>query len=392
MDRRHEPDAQGGKGPIRILHVVGGMDRGGAETWLMHVLRAVDRERYHMDFLVHTTRHCDFDDEIRRLGSHLLPCLSPSRPWEYERSFLRLLRDHGPYDVVHSHVHSYSGYVLRLAERAGVPVRLAHSHSDTSSGDRRAAWGRRLYLRVTAGMIRRHATAGLACSRPAAAALFGAGWSDDRRWRVLYCGIDLDPFREPVPEDVVRREMGLPTSAFVVGHVGKMVEVKNHDLLLQVFAEILGREPEAWLLLVGDGPLRSGLEERAVRLGVRDRVVFAGLREDVPRLMQAAMDVFVLPSLHEGLPVAAVEAQAAGLPTVISDSVARETSVLQELVTFVPLSLATARWADLVVAAGRRPRALGQGEAVDRLSSTPFNVKHSCRTLQTMYDAARALP
>ena len=110
--------------PVRVLHVLGGMNRGGVETWLMHVLRHIDRNRFRMDFLVHTVNPCAYDDEIHSLGSEIIPCLHPSRPWTYVRNFKRILREHGPYDVVHSHVHHFSGHILRLARR---PVSLPGS-------------------------------------------------------------------------------------------------------------------------------------------------------------------------------------------------------------------------------------------------------------------------
>jgi|SRR6266550_4819351 len=161
---------------IRILHIVGGMGRGGVETWLMHVLRHADRERFQMDFLVHTAQPCPYDEEVRALGGNIIPCLDPARPWSYARNFRRALAAQGRYDIVHSHVHNYSGYVLRLARRAGVPVRIAHSHLDSTPGDAAANARRRLYLALARRWIRRHATTGLAASGKAADALFGPAW------------------------------------------------------------------------------------------------------------------------------------------------------------------------------------------------------------------------
>src|SRR5208337_3468794 len=133
-------------GPIRILQVVGGMERAGVETWLMHVLRQIDRDRFRMDFLVHTDHPCAYDEEIHSLGSKIIPCLRPSRPWTYARNFTRILREHGPYDVVHSHVHHFSGYVVRLAHRAGIPLRISHSHNDTTNLEARSGMIRHAYL------------------------------------------------------------------------------------------------------------------------------------------------------------------------------------------------------------------------------------------------------
>ncbi len=164
------------KHSIRILHVLHGMNRGGIETWLMHVLRNIDRERFKMDFLVHTTKPCAYDDEIRALGSEIIPCFHPARPWLFAYNFRRLVRKHGPYDIIHSHVHHYSGFVLRLAQHAGVPVRLAHSHNDTSYAETDVGVLRRGYLALMKRWIARYATAGLAASRLAAIDLYGDTW------------------------------------------------------------------------------------------------------------------------------------------------------------------------------------------------------------------------
>ncbi|NEQ28454.1 MAG: glycosyltransferase family 1 protein, partial [Microcoleus sp. SIO2G3] len=157
---------------LRILHVVASMNRGGIETWLMDILRHIDRDRFQMDFLVHTTQPCAYDEEIRSFNSQIIPCLHPSRPWTYASNFKRILREYGPYDIVHTHVHLFSGYVLRLARQAGVPVRIAHTHTDTSSIDAKAGWFRRMYYNLAKSWINHHATVGLGTSFKAVADLF----------------------------------------------------------------------------------------------------------------------------------------------------------------------------------------------------------------------------
>ena len=335
--------------PIRILHIVGGMDTGGVETWLMHVLRRIDRDRYRFDFLTHTTKPCFYDDEIRSLGCRIIPCAHLSRPWRYARNFRRILKEYGPYDAVHSHVHHFSGFPLMLTHCSGVPTRIAHSHNDISLNDGRAGLWRKLYLRTTEWLIRCHATIGLACSSQAAANLFGKYWKNDQRWRVLYYGIDLEPFKSSVNRDEVRRELRIPSNAFVLGHVGRFVEQKNHDFLLDIFVEVVQREPSTYLLLVGDGSLREGVAQKVQRLGLMNKVIFTGVRSDVPRLMLGAMDIFVLPSRYEGLGLVIVEAQAAGLRCVISDVVPREADVTPLLIYRLALSQPEI-WADCIMA------------------------------------------
>src|SRR5208337_324078 len=277
---------------IRILHVVGGMNRGGVETWLMHLLRHIDRQRFQMDFLVHTSYPCAYDNEILALGSKIIPCLHPSRPWRYARNLMRILKEHGPYDVVHSHVHHFSGLPLYLARRTGVPVRASHSHNDTTLYDERAGMLRKGYLQLMEHLIRRDATMGLACSRKAAAALYGAKWEKDPRWQVLHYGIDLEAFKQPIENAEVRRELGIPIDAFVIGHVGRFHEQKNHSFLIDIFSEVTKLTENAILLLVGEGSLRSLIEQKIISLGLSKRVVFAGSRSDIPKIMRGSIDTF----------------------------------------------------------------------------------------------------
>jgi glycosyltransferase involved in cell wall biosynthesis len=376
------------KRPLRILHVVGGMSRGGVETWLRHVLRNIDRDRFQMDFLVHTDKACAYDDEIRALGSRILPCLSPSRPLKYAREFRRILAEYGPYDVIHSHVHHYSGYVLRLAHSAGVPLRIAHSHNDTSALEAGAGLRRRVYLSVTGRWIARYAMAGLSASRLAAVALFGSNWESDPRWQSLYCGVDFSHFRQPADQTNLRAELGLPPDAFVVGHVGRFSEQKNHKFLIEIAAEIARREPNMRLLLIGDGTLRPEIEDIVNRSGLTEKVVFAGLRADVHRLMLEAMDVFLFPSLHEGLPLVGMEVQAAGVPSVMSDTITSEVEVVSELVQWLSLSQPASVWAEAVLSAREMRRKITQPEALAKMEQSPFNVQVSIRELERVYAGA----
>jgi len=360
------------------------MNRGGVETWLMHVLRKIDRKCFQMDFLVHTSHPAAYDDEIRTLGSRIIPCLNPHQPLTYARRLKRVLREYGPFDIVHSHVHHYSGWVMRKAWQTAVPRRIAHSYSDTSHLTAKAGFLRRLYLDLTKYWISRYATHGLACSKTAAEALFGPTWKADTRWRILYCGIDLEPFRSSVDRRAIRLELAIPADAFVVGHVGRFVEPKNHEFLVEIAAEVVRRRRETYFLLVGDGPLRSVIEEKVKRLGLTDHCIFTGIYPNVSRLMLGAMDVFVLPSLYEGLPVVSLEAQSAGLPLVLSDSVTTEACVVSDLVRWLSVSQSPDQWAETLLAT-RRDEAF-QIEAVCTMQSGPFNISSSVESLSALYE------
>lgn len=375
--------------PIRILHIMGAMNRAGAETLLMHYLRCVNRNEFRMDVMVHTSQLCAYDDEIRALGSKLIPCVDPSRIWTYGHGVRRILREHGPYDIVHSHVHYFSGLVLRIARGAGVRVRVAHSHNDHAALLKAAGRLRRLYVRTAKQWIDRCATHGIAVSDLAGRDLFGPEWQSDPRWMLLPTCIDLDPLRARVDQASVRVELGLPQDAFVVGHVGRFEEQKNHSYLVDIASELVRLEPRTHLLLIGEGPLRPLIERRLFEAGLADRAVFAGSRPDVPRLMLGAMDAFLFPSLHEGLPLTLIEAQAAGLPCVISDAIARESDIVGPLITRLRLSQPSWEWAE-AVAAFSEPSAVpvAREQALEMVEKTPMNIRVNVKQLERFYREA----
>jgi glycosyltransferase involved in cell wall biosynthesis len=379
--------------PRRVLQVVGAMERGGIQHVLMQLARRLDRERYRTDFLLVDPRPAPHDDELRRLGCRLIPCPGHRNPWRFARNFAAAMRAHGPYDVVHGHVHYYNGVIMRLAARHGVPVRIAHSHNDHSALPEDSRPDRRLYRALMRRWIGRHATAKVAASTMTANALFGPGWRRDPAVRVIHYGIDFAPFASPPPEGKhgpLRRALGLPppADAPVVGHVGRFVRQKNHALLLDILAAAAAREPRLRALLIGEGPLRPRIEARARELGIAERIVFAGGRDDVPRLMLGAMDAFAFPSLHEGLGIVLVEAQAAGLPCVFSDRIPKEAEVIPGLMRRLPLGAPPEQWADALLAAlaaaGRRP--LDQAEALAAAEASPFNVARFVPAIAQLYD------
>lgn len=358
------------------------MNRGGVETWLMQVLRKVDPRALRMDFLVTAADPGHYDSEIRERGSVVIRCSPPRRAARFAADFLEALRQHGPYRAVHSHVHHFSGFVLALACAGGVPVRVAHSHSDTRDLDSGGGVGRRAYLRTMRAGIRRFATHGLAVSEAAAVALFGLGWEADGRWSVVRCGLDFSPYRDAEAGARVRAELGVPSDALVIGHVGRFDECKNQRLLVHVLAAASRRNPGVRLVLVGAGASQERVRAEARLAGVADRVVFAGIRGDVARVLRA-FDVFVFPSLREGLPLVGLEAQAAGLPIVISDRVTREVVVLPELFTWKSPADSPESWAEAALEATRRPR--GATDAVSAMESSEFGLSRSLPGLLGIY-------
>jgi glycosyltransferase involved in cell wall biosynthesis len=376
--------------PRHVLQVVGAMDRGGVETWLMHVLRHIDPQRVQMDFLVHADHPAAYDAECVALGARILRSPGPHHPLLFGRRFLEIVKQFGPFDVVHSHVHHFSGYILWLAQRARIPLRIAHSHSDTAWLDRNASWARRCYLQFMKRSIRAHATHLMGVSDPAGCALFGANWSGDPRSRVLHCGVDLGPIRRRRGKAAMRAAWNIGLENFVIGHVGRFDTPKNHMFLLEIAAEVIHRQPRARLLLVGDGILRQVIIDRIRILGITDQVILTGVREDVADLL-SAMDVFVFPSLYEGLGLALVEAQATGLPCVVSDVIPRDADIVPTLIHRISRAADRGNWADRVLAVGSL-RARGPAEALSAVESSSFNIVSGIESMYALYGAASEKP
>ena len=333
----------------RILHVVGRMDRGGVETWLMNVMRHIDRERFRMDFLVHTDEPSAHDDEIRSLGARIFSCPSPwyRQPRTYARSFKRILREQEPYDVIHSHIFFASGYVLRLAHQEGIPSRIAHGHTGGVDADRRNA-ARRMYETLTRYWIWRHATKGIGVSEGAATTLFGPRWKYDRRFEVVYYGFDFSSFNHLPSKAAVKAKLGIPPGRKVLGHIGRFLPVKNHEFLVRVFAKVVADGMDAHLLLVGKGPLEESVRAQLQKAGLLDRCTMTGEQANVAPFF-GAMDLFVFPSHYEGSPVVTVEAQAAGVQALVSSSVTKEIDVIPSLIKRLEPGYGVDAWAQTAI-------------------------------------------
>ena len=320
-----------------------------------------------------------YADQFEKYGSRVLRC--PLRPSAFfAPRFYRLLR-RGGYEVVHSHVHHFSGFVLGLAKGAGVPVRVAHSHN--AHDGQPDTLTRRLYRNAMLGLLSRSMTAALACSETAAAWLPGG---EGKAVSLLPYGIDLERFRRLHPDrGRLRREFRIPAGAPVVGYVGRLEPQKNPFFLLDVIAEASQSIPQAYFVIVGDGRLRARLEQLAEQRGLGARVRFAGQRRDVAQLMVGLFDAFVLPSLWEGLPLAALEAQAAGIPTLVSDRVTDEIGVLPQISYRAPLEAGAAAWARKL-GEMLEARRLSSAEASSALEALNLDVACSCRRLTGLYD------
>lgn len=305
--------------PMRIAQILNQMDSGGIEAVVMNYYRHMDRSRVQFDFYFFEASSFPQRQELERLGAGIFPIPAYSRPLEYHRALYRAFRARR-YTVVHAHLSTMSVFALFAAWRAGVPVRICHNHSTAHWGE-----GKKTLLKYLLRPLNKlFATEYFACGEAAGRWMYGDRCFDAGRVHVMPNAIDTENFAfDPNVRARLRKALAIPADAFVVGHVGRFVYQKNHDFLLKVFQQVADWRENARLLLVGEGERMGEIRAQAEKLGLAERVCFAGARPDAAKLY-SAMDVFCLPSFYEGLPVVALEAQANGLPCVFSDRMTRE--------------------------------------------------------------------
>ncbi len=376
--------------PLAIAQVVGCMRRAGIETWLMNVVRRLDPRRFELTFCVHAEHEADYDRELLDRGCRIVRIGCSKHSPAYPLALARCLHQVGPFDVIHSHEHQINGVILAVASLLGIPTRIAHCHNDTSCNDNLPNLPRFTYRAVMHRLIRRHATRGLSCSELAAPSLFGPAWRKDPRFQILPYGFDFDRFAHTRSNRSLRTQLGIPSDRWVIGHVGRMEPQKNHRFLLQIAASLRDLDPRCHFLFVGDGTLRTAIQSAIARHGLADRTTILPSRPDVPELLLNAMDCFLFPSLHEGLPLALIEAQAAGLPCVFSDTITREANLFPYSNRVLSLDRTSEEWAARILQLRAPSVAEDPALRVDQLKHTPLAIQENVRRLEIAYGAPHA--
>ena len=307
------------KKPVIVAQIMGKWIGGGVESVIMNYYRHLDRTKVQFDFI------CDEDstripyDEIKKLGGRVFLVPKYQKLTQYLKSLEDLFRKN-QYRIVHSNVNTLSVFPLYAAKKAGVPIRISHSHSTSNPKE----WKRNIIKNILRPFSKKYATDYFACSELAGRYLFGDKTFDQGKVKIIHNAIDFNKFKfDPEARKKLRKELNIDEKTTVIGHVGRFVQTKNHNFLVNVFKEYHTKNPDSKLLLIGAGPLEEKIKTKVKKLNLTDSVLFLGQREDINKLY-SVMDVFCLPSLYEGLPVAGIEAQAAGLPCVYSDKVTIE--------------------------------------------------------------------
>ena len=329
----------------RVLCIIGGMNAGGAETFMMKVLRSIDRDKYMIDFAVAVKDKALYDDEILELGGviyHLTP--KTKGIISFVKSVYHIVKDNGYKSVLRISQNSTSSIELLIAKIAGAStVGLRSSNSDTCGGISERI-GHKIF-KPLAIMITNVKIAPSSC---AAEFMFGKNCVKNNRVVLIKNGLDTEQYAyNEIGRNIIRKELNISDETIVIGHIGRFNYQKNHKFLLEVFKEVYNKEPKSMLVLVGDGELRQEVISYSESLGINNRVTFLGIRSDIPNIL-SAMDVFVLPSLFEGMPNTVIEAQTSGLPCVVSNSITPEVNITGN-VKFLSLNEDKNKWANMVL-------------------------------------------
>lgn len=363
---------------IRVLHVVTTMDMGGLETFIMNIYRNIDRDKVQFDFLKHRNYESKFDSEIKSLGGKIynVPPINPFTHRNYLKSLDNFFEVHSDYSIIHSHNNANSMFVLRSAKNAGISTRIAHSHI----ANQPRFYYRAPFLKYTKSRIKTYTTHNFACGVEAGKWLYGKNAYKNKEYQVINNSIDTKMFLyNKETRNSIREKYGLQKN-FVIGHVGRFHHQKNHDFIVEVFKKISDKNSNARLLLLGDGELRPEIEKKVEEYNLKEKVIFTGVQPNANEFLQA-MDLFLMPSHFEGLPVTLVEAQASGIQSVISDNITDEVKITN-LVESISLEHSPTYWAEHI---NKYSVGYQRKDMSEEIKNAGYDVKTTAKWLEEFY-------
>lgn len=369
------------KEPVRVLNLFTIMNRGGAETMVMNYYRNIDRDAVQFDFLVHREERGAYDDEIEALGGRIyrMPPIKPGGFGKYKRELKKFFDEHPEYSIIHSHMSELGYFAFKEAKAHGVKCTICHAHNAPHFRDETFAEKLKDVMRwVFKHKIRKYTDHRFVCAVDAGVWLFGR--FKKRSFIKMNNAVDAGQFRwNPERAAMLREREGL-NGKFVVCHVGRFNAQKNHEFLLDIFRSVLSQRPDSVLLLAGNGELEDRIKAKAQSLGIADNVRFLGLRDDINDILLMS-DVFLFPSLYEGLPVTLVEAQASGIRCVISDAVPGDCLITKN-VDVVAIEKSADEWADAVLeySFGYRRK-----DTYNTIVEKKFDIKKNAEEIEEFY-------
>ncbi|MFR1824093.1 MAG: glycosyltransferase family 1 protein [Clostridium saudiense] len=369
--------------PKRVLHVVSSMNRGGAETMIMNLYRNIDKNKLQFDFVCHIKEKCDFEQEIYSLGGRIIRISSLGQIGlnEYINNLRKVISRYGPYQAVHAHTDIQAGIVMLAAKLEGIPIRVCHSHNTKWKENPRIKDNLQSYILRYIG--RKTATNLCACGKDAAIFFFGKRAYEKNQVTILNNGIDIESFNNINNVDIVKlkRQIGIKDDSFIIGHIGRFYEQKNHMFIVELAKELQEKNVKFNILLVGDGPLKEAVKQRVYDNNLDKNIKFLGVRDDVPMLLNI-FDIFIFPSFYEGLPVTLIEAQASGVKCIISDTITEEVDLGLGLIERVSLSNKD-KWISYLL---NKKSKCDISIINKKVSEAGYNARNNVRYLNKLYD------
>lgn len=362
---------------IRILHSVSNMDRAGIETMLMNYYRHIDRNTVQFDFLCNKKKPGAYDEEIKKLGGRIFhtPGLNPAKYPQYLAYMKKLFEDYPEYRIVEAHNGALGVYALHAAKANQIPVRIFHAHGASITRD----WKLPIKL-VCKALLPTNMNQHFSCGKAAARCYFGDGVVDSHNYVLVPNAIEVKRFVfQHELREKIRQKHGL-ANKHIIGHVGRFMTQKNHSFLIDVFEEVARRDTNAVLILLGDGELQPDIQKKVSEKGLTKKVYFEGNVDNVNEWYNA-FDVFVLPSIWEGLPVVGVEAQANDLPCIFSDSVTKEIAITPKA-TFLSLTASISEWASGIITKFNNTK---RNDNTSVISDHHYNIEFEAEKLQKIY-------
>jgi glycosyltransferase EpsF len=362
----------------RVLHIVGGMDRAGAETMIMNLYREIDRSQIQFDFVFFSNKKGDYEDEIYELGGRIYRILE-SNPIKRTLALKNILKNHPEYKIVHSHTLLNSGLNLWAAKLAKVPKRIAHAHSTNDISNRNFAG--KLYKNFSLKMINKYATHFIGCGQEASSFLF----PKQNNVFILPNSIDIETFVSSGEnnKEYINTEFNINNTVLKIIQVGRLQKVKNHKYSVKIARNLKDKGIKFKMFFIGQGELYNEIQEQINEQNLNEDVLLLGMRTDIPELMAGA-DVMLMPSLHEGFPVVLVESQAVGLRAIISNAIAKEVDLGLGLVNFENLERKVDVWGDQLVNSKSKNRG-SREKRLNKLKEKGFDVKSSTQVLSNIY-------
>lgn len=364
------------KEQIRIAHIVGKWIGGGVESIIMNYYRNINHKKIQFDFF------CDSDstdipyEEIEKLGGKVILIPPYQKIFKYHKELKKRLKE-GEYKIVHSHINTLSVFSLYAAKKANTPIRIAHSHSTTNKKE----YKKNIMKLMLRPFSKKFATHYFCCSELAGKFQFGTKTYNEGNVYLLNNAIDIEKFKyNQKVREKKRKELQIKENTLVIGHIGRFVTTKNHTFLIDIIEEIKKQKKEVLLILVGKGPLEEEIKKKVKEKKLEENVLFLGQRKDANELYQA-FDIFVMPSLYEGLPVVAVEAQSAGLPCILSKEIIKEAKALSST-KFIGLEEDKRVWAKEMIKTMMKIERINTEKNIEEKG---FNIKRESQKLEKKY-------